>query len=194
MKGLEFIPETHEYFYEGRKVPCVSDILEDAGYIDKRFFKPIYAERGKIIHTITQYYDEGDLDESSVDTEFAGWLEAYKTFRHDYKDRIEIIGIERLLYSPQYDYAGTADRFITIDGESGLIELKSGVPQAWHVLQLTGYSQCFGHAVPKKLYALYLKKDGTYKFVELKDPSARNAWLGAVASYHWKEKNMPGRK
>jgi len=123
MKGLDFKSEAHEYYFEGRRVPCVSDILQDAGYVDKRFFKPSDADRGKKIHTITQYYDEGDLDESSVDPVFEGYLEAYKKFRHDYKDRLRIVGIEELLYNPQYDYAGTADRLIYIDKESGLIDL-----------------------------------------------------------------------
>lgn len=189
MKDLEFKSEKHEYYFEGRKVPCVSDILEDAGYVNKRFFKPSDADRGKKIHMITQYYDEGDLDESSVDPAFTGYLEGYKQFRHDYRDRIKIVGIEELLYNLQYDYAGTADRLIYIDKESGVIDIKSGVSQAWHILQLTGYSLCLS-PMPKKLYGLYLKKDGTYKFPELKDATAKNAWLAAVVSYHWKKKNI----
>jgi len=37
---------------------------------------------------------------------------------------------------------------------------------------------------------LYLKKDGNYKFVELKDATAKNAWLAAVVSYQWKARNI----
>ena len=191
MKSLTFDETTHVYKLDGAILPSVSTILEAAGVVDKRFFKPEHAERGKVVHRITELMDHGTLDWSTVDEKTWGWVEAYQKFQDEvgYPMR-DFDLIEWMLYHATLLYAGTADR-LSHDGD--LIDIKSGVPAEWHGLQLEGYREALlsqGHIV-KRLWCLYLKEDGTFKkdrdLIEY-EPE-RDAWLACVEVCGWKARH-----
>jgi len=192
VKDIVFVEETHEYFVDGRRVPCVSDILSSMGFVNTARFAPVHAERGKIVHELTRLHDLDILAEESVDSRLKGYLEGYKTFKRDFGDRLVVVGIEEIVYNEQHGYAGTLDRWGYLDGDAILYDIKSGVEIPWHVLQTTAYALCMTEK-PKRMFGLYVRDDGTYKLVEHKDPSAKNAWIGAVVAHRWKAKNGAGR-
>lgn len=113
--GIIFDPETHTATVNGKPLRSVTTILHDAemtpdGY---KFIDPWYLTRGKYIHTATEFFDKGTLDEGSVDKEVLPYLNAYKAFRRDFSAQIK--GIEVIMYHPVYQYFGIIDRIIEGD-------------------------------------------------------------------------------
>ncbi len=187
MKSLIFDEEEHSYHLDGVELPAVSHILEAAGVVDTRFFKPEHAERGKRVHKLTEFLDRGTLDWGTVHGSDMGWIEAYQEFKDQYYGMADYDWIEQRLYHPTFLYAGTLDRLSHI---GDLIDLKSGVPAPSHQLQLTAYKDAAekqGKDV-NKIWGLYLKEDGTFKasrdLVEY-EPDL-DAWYGCLQVYNWK--------
>lgn len=93
----------------GLKLPSVTQILRHEGIIpDMKFVTDYGLLRGQYVHRATQLYDQGRLDENSLDDEVRPYLDCYKQFLADYSGNIE--HIEKQLWHPVYRYAGIADR------------------------------------------------------------------------------------
>jgi len=183
MKDLIFKPETHEYHFKHKRVPGVSEILQDNRLVDTQYFTEKSRKRGKLVHQITEWFDRGELEESSVDPLLVGYFEAYKSFRATIP--IKIMKIEEPTYNHQWGYAGTPDRlFYTEAKGKAILSIKTGVRFDWHILQETGYQFCYKDL--PKIFSLYLKDNGAYKYEEIK-PDSLN-WLAAVMMYKWRNR------
>jgi hypothetical protein len=129
MSQLLFQDNGHKYTFDGKPVDGLTSTIQEAGLISN-YASEWYMTRGTYIHLATQLWDEGILDESTVDPQIKGYLESWKRFRKD--QDYTPIEIELQLYDPIYLYAGTIDRL-------PLCDLKSGVEEKWHKWQLAGY-------------------------------------------------------
>lgn len=164
---LTFNAEKHEYAFDGKPLDGVTTVIRQAGLMPEYSPKDAewYMQRGSMIHLATELYDNGLLDESSVDSRIMGYLESWEK----YPDH-EWIGIEARLCDPVYMYAGTLDRI-------PLLDIKSGSPVAWHKIQLGAYfGLCKANGIRvEKGTAVYLQEDGshpkviTYSLPELID-------------------------
>lgn len=111
LKDLEFFESTHSYFYKGSQVISVTQALEAVGISDFTNVPTEDLERARIIgdlvHEMARLYGLGILDESTVDPQLNGYLNAIKKF---YAERVkEIIDIEAKIFNKTFMYAGTLD-------------------------------------------------------------------------------------
>lgn len=141
---LTFDPGPHVYRWDGRVVPSVTEILEEAGVIDYSFIprdtREMALERGRLVHLATHYDDEGTLDESTIDPILMPYVEAWRTFRRE--TGFTPFEIEKRGYNDKQRFAGTIDRIGTFPMRPGryVVDIKCGDYPAWVRWQLAAYA------------------------------------------------------
>lgn len=183
---LTFNEDTHEYFWDGDIVPySVTGILKAAGLIGGTYYTEYSRTRGSYVHEATQFLDEGCLDWDSIDQAIEPYVMAYERFKTESKFVPE--HIEKRVYCPAYQYAGTLDRTGDLNGQDILLDIKTseGSPKAWWGPQLSGYNLAMGLSLPR--FSLQLKRDSTYKLTEFKDPNDNQIFLAANLLVRWKD-------
>lgn len=196
-KGLVFNEAEHSYTLGGVRLPSVTQILKAEGFIDDRHFTEESRDRGRAVHTACHFLEEGELDWDTVDPSIVGYVQAYERF-------LEETGFESVLAEhPMADAflrcGGMLDRLGTfrqrtlIDGWA-LLDIKTGVYQPEHDIQLAGYEVLADRddGIDVRIHnriVLELKKTGRYKLEPTRtDPHiAREVFRAAVKTYHWKE-------
>ena len=185
VKTPMFDERLHRYTIEGRVVPSVSQILQPLaamayGGIDAQVLLNA-ARLGTAVHACTEYLDEGELDEATVDPEWVPYLDAYKAWKEVI--RPEILDIELRLACSKF--GGTIDRIVKIDGQLWIIDLKTTSQIHKHVgVQLAAYAALAEKHLRTTGFrraALQLKPDGTFKvreFSSITDEICFNALLG----------------
>ena len=173
-------------------VLSVTTVLKEAGLVDDTFFTELSRWRGSVVHKICEYEDLNDLDESSVDDAVRGYLEAYRTFKQDY--RFEPALIEHDVYSTTFRYKGRLDRFGALNGKKAILDIKTGTVHKTCALQLAGYAFALAGRldVPSCRMALRIDSHGTYQLKEYRLEDYRDdiqAFLGAVNIANWKRRN-----
>ena len=166
---IKFNEERHEYSKDGIIIPCVTDVLTSAGLYDmfgkvNRDVLEAAQVRGKYVHTATEFYDLGTLDDSTVHEEIRPYLDAWVKFRKDtgFKPRL----IEEIVFSKKYFYAGTADRVGPLDVET-VVDIKSGELSPAADPQTAGYLHAHNEGISPKNKAkdrliVQLRNDGKY--------------------------------
>lgn len=172
---IVFDAEKHQYQVDGKLIPSVTEILsvlsfDTMGQISKEILD-YAARRGTAIHEATEAIDMGA--EAEVDAETEPYVCAYMNFLADY--RPNWMGIEEIVYNPDQGYAGTVDRFGYFGTTPVVLDIKTNsspnkVDYTKVCLQTYLYSLCLAYDNPR-LFALYLKKDGSYRLLD-----CRNWW------------------
>ncbi len=180
MLDLYFDSEKHYYDYKGEKVNCVSDELNTADALTLEGIPPTYlenaAERGTIVHQLTDDYDYGGidlLDDEWVEEnyEYYNYVIAYANFTKQYPNKP--ITSEEQLYSEKYDFAGTLDLVKYIDGEIAIVDKKTSktISKLRSVLQLNLYRLMWNENHPDlkcdKLYILQLTENAEYRLLPI---------------------------
>lgn len=183
---LTFDEATHTYTLDGIQLPSVTEVTRFCAY-DYKSDRPWLAEaaaiRGTAVHEACALIDYGEDPEETP--EIAGYLKAYRRFLADYKPEWKLI--EHPIGSILLGYAGTLDRFGTIDGAPAILDIKTGqLHDAALSAQLTAYAelrQTETYLLPPEpaLYALKLSNDGTYI---LKRVEPRLVLLNACITLH----------
>lgn len=184
--NLAFDPKEHRYTSGTRVVPSVTQIMTNSKMIDDAWFTEESRNRGTYVHMATQFLDEDDLDESSVDATYKPYLDAYRKFLDEVQPKWS--AIEQWVFDEILWYAGTVDRVGVIFDKKVVLDIKTGVKMPWHECQIFAYKHAL--QIPGlKCYGLYLKKDKTYKLIEYTDKSALNIFKAALVIAHWKDQN-----
>ena len=157
---VAFDEATHTYKIDGKVWPSVTQILQDLGFMSD-FYAAGSSTRGKDVHLITKLYEEGRLDWTKIDEDYVGYLDAWISFLR--KEPWETEKCEVVTYHRLLGYAGTTDRMGNWKNRKAVLDIKSGVPENWHELQLTGYALMQQY---ETLVGVYLKDDGSYKVKE----------------------------
>ncbi len=120
----------HRYLLDGKPIDGLTSTISEAGLT--RISDPWYGERGTAVHLATEYFDKGTLDEDSVVDEIKGYLESWKQLRRNqnYTSIPIPIHTEYKTYHPELMVGMKIDRL------PGPIDLKSGTPEPWHILQI----------------------------------------------------------
>ncbi len=191
MQAIKLDRESHIY---SPNLPSVTSILQGAGLVDASYYTDEGKQRGSMVHLALQYLDEGDLDESSIDPEIAGYVESYKKFK-------EISGyapewIELPMKDPAGVYAGTPDR-IMVTRPRSLDDIKTGDYQPWHRLQTAAYVNMLEDPFSYERRCIYLKKDGGLPKVEV-FPKAEytydlTVFLSCINIANWRERHYGSR-
>ena len=181
---LTFDDATHTYRIDGVVVPSVTQILSEAGLIDDRWYTEESQLRGRTVHIITALDDRAELDESQVTDEYKGYLAAWRRFKTD--TQCAILSIEHRICHVSYRYAGTVDRTFRWDGIVSIADIKTGGRDAWHPVQLAGYTACAPESVIQS-YVIYLREAGDY---QIGGPyglmHSRDVFFGALVIANWK--------
>lgn len=189
--NLFFDPTTHTYTYNGRRVPPVSTILLDEGFINTQFFTEEGRERGSAVHKAIEIHCRGAhcFRSPAIDP----YMTAFKNFEKDCDWVSEVV--EKPMACEQY--AGTPDAIGLFQGMRAILDFKTGGISSATGLQLAAYEKLYrgdaDNAVIKivniKRFALQLMDTGKYMLTEYKDRQDRFIWESAVAIWHWKRNN-----
>lgn len=190
---LTFDQERHEYRLDGRKVPGVTEVLDQL--VDFRFVKAEVLERarrlGTAVHVACELHDKGTLDESTVVPAVAPYLAAYRKFLAEVAP--EWRGVEEKVCHELHRYAGTLDRRGFVFKRRAVLDIKSGAATATVGLQTAAYLEAhdsiYGADVDSPArFALYLREDGTYALEEIKTSRQNDfrTFLSALNLYNWR--------
>jgi len=171
MAKLIFFDERHEYQVDGEIVPSVSEVLR---FISREVYGDVVqfrldhaAERGHNVHSACEQLDR--FGSAEISAEIEPYIKAYIKFRKDHKP--EWKKIEHAMNSPAFGFAGTLDRYGIMDGQTVIVDLKSSykVETAIVTAQLNAYCMLAReNEMPvEKLFVLHLRKDATYKLIEI---------------------------
>lgn len=163
----DFNPIGHIYTrpHDGMRLDSVTTIIkEECGLY--QYGDGLAAERGTAVHLACQFYDEGDLKEDTLADNIRPYFEQYKLALETLK--IKVLANELRRYHSTYLYAGTLDKLADVDGQIGVIDLKTGQESIDHKWQLAAYVDMIKHEHPDKTLSrwnLYLRPD-SFKLVE----------------------------
>ncbi len=188
---LTFKEETHQYFWNDKEVPSVTQVIKAIGITrDYTQVDEFYRQRGLLAHQAIDFHVRGTLDESTVDPEIAPYLAAFRGFEkaRPYVPR----ETEIPLYSQEYGFAGTIDQLGTVDNEPGVgvtdLKITENSDKAAD-LQLAGYSilvaENYGYW-PAFRMALELHGDGIAKPL-FYHGSPKKLWEAVMTLWEWKQ-------
>lgn len=168
--SLTFEPTEHVYHFDGVRVPSVTQVLEPLIDYDRVPFRILEhaAQRGTAVHLATEFYDDGDLDEESIDPEILPYVEAWRRFREESGFTVERSEVR--VYSPRHGYAGTVDAIGYMRGRRIMVEKKTTAQlHPATAIQVSAYYRAFNEsALPGKRVrsacSVWLRRDGTYRF------------------------------
>lgn len=178
MSKVQFDEATHTYTLDGKELPSVTHIIRYLAVDKANNADPnmalIARERGSAVHEATVMYDySGDIPDD-FPAEYAPYLEAYVQFVRDYAPNWELI--EHKMGDEELGFAGTLDRFGTIDGECAILDIKTSYKVDMPSLsaQLAAYQQLlytdkgvdeYVKILAKGInrYGLQLMRDGKYR-------------------------------
>lgn len=198
--------DPHAYFLNGRRYPSVTQILRMQGVV--RFNGvPDYVlerarQRGADVHRLVHYYNEGDLDMSSVDPSYAGYLAAWRQCVKE--RRLRPLLCEYRIASASHRVAGTLDFLCESGGEGWLFDFCTGQLEklAKH-LQTAGYlglayewAEVAKDAQLAAVLARHnrwrragvrLRADGTFRVLEYTDTRDFGRFFTLVDAFHIRE-------
>jgi hypothetical protein len=200
IRGGWFDKASHTYLdAKMQRVPGVTHTLESAGLVCYQHIPTAVlshkADVGAAAHAATHYYDEGDLEITTVDEEVMGYLEGWMKFRRETKVEIHSCEQRGIVLLDGMPYGGTFDRDVTLSGARTLIEIKctAGVEISWGP-QTAAYEiglRAIDGKVRRRV-AVHLKPDGTYSLVPLADVKDYQVWKWALALEIWKQTKGKG--
>lgn len=180
--GLTFYDKGHIYMLDGERIPCVSDLcrfLHRELYSDAPAWQmEAAAERGTKVHAATEALDGSGRAE--IEEEYLPYLQAYARFRKEHEVQWELS--ECSMYHPEHRYAGTIDRYGTVNGKKTLLDIKTTyrVMKPLCLASLNLYRMILEEKEMEveQLMILHLKKDGTYKLIRFdRDDAVPSALL-----------------
>ena len=168
MAQLLFFDEGHKYTLDGEELPSVSELTR---FISREIYGDVgqfnldrAADRGTAVHKATELLDKYGTVE--IDEDISPYLKAYIAFRKEHK--CEWQKIEYATHHPENLYAGTLDRVGTVDGKLVVLDIKtsSTIQKPLYTAQLNLYRKTLPDPI-EQLVILSLKKDGTYKLIDI---------------------------
>ena len=180
---FRFDAERHEYWAldTGALLPHITGILESAGLIDKRWYTQASRDRGTLVHAWTMDIDFKVLPQlEEIGAELRPYLAAYKMFAAI--ERPINLAIEVALVHPHFRYGGRIDRQVSMRKRTGVLEIKTGAAERWHMLQtaLQAMLQSEETGIPAETlgrWVVYLRKvgksstRGRFSLEEHRDPA-----------------------
>ena len=205
-----FDAATHTYTNDGIPIVSVTQLLEIEGLSDWSSVPEKQLEYartlGVAVHRGSELYEQGKLDESTVDDAVRKRLDQWLRFLDFAKGKGWISGekwVEPRLFS-SLGFAGTPDRIYCHDGFVFVPDIKTGGKTAAAQIQTAAYEilardflagkwpngYLSGEARPVKKVlrmAVYLKDD-SYEIIEHKDSTDGAIFRSALNLYNYKKK------
>jgi hypothetical protein len=182
--------DRHIYRLDGAELMSVTAAIREAGLSSAEWSNPDAMLRGSHVHQACEFFDQGDLDDDTLDPALRPYLDAYRWFVHDAQPTWSHIEAQRA--SLTHRYAGTVDRAGTLINQKHpvVLDIKSGGPEPWHAIQLAAYRRLLADELGPLIQrlALYLRADGTYRLetLPLADQKDFDVFLAALTVAGWK--------
>lgn len=191
MNTIEFNQETHQYFIDGVEFPSVTTILkpiQNFGMVAPDVLARA-AEFGRNVHTATEYYDRGTLDEDTLHEALVPYLNGWKKFLAEKPMKFHLN--EFKVFSLKYGYAGTLDRvgLFIVDGKVVLIDIKTGMETRSFGPQTAAYAsaveEMLGLKVHKRFTVRLLPND--YRLIPHKSKNDFNIFKCCLGVYKFNQ-------
>ena len=192
MNSLEFKEDTHQYFRNGLEVPSVTQIISasNQGALDNipTSILDNASERGTAVHQAIEFYNKYKF--ANISEEYKSYFEAYQDWYNKNGFSFTEIKSEIKVYHKVFNYAGTIDMLITDTIEEQiLVDIKTTneLNMKYVALQLSAYKDALASQgiTVQNMYVLWLKKDGTYEYLEV--PDKKNIFMYSLLLYNfWK--------
>jgi hypothetical protein len=165
-------------------LPSVTEIIREAGLMGHQA-GDYYLDRGSALHLACRYYDEGTLDEATVDPVISAKLEQWRRFRAETDWVAEKIEWE---VESQLGYVGHPDRGGWLNRQWTILDIKPS-DEPWHGIQLAAYvlamkDERYGIA----RYNVVLTDTG-YRLIPRRDRADRETFLAALRLYQWRARH-----
>ena len=181
--NFRYDDDRHEYWAldTGELLPHITGILEAAGKIDTRWYTRAGRERGTRVHNWTMDLDFEILPSlDDVDDELRPYLSAYKMFTSI--ERPVMLAIEVPSVHSVFRFGGRIDRQVRMRKRSGVLEIKTGGVERWHMLQTALQAMLMSEetGIPAETlgrWTVYLRKlgkdstRGRFSLEEHRDPA-----------------------
>lgn len=146
-------------------------------------------DRGIEVHAAIEALVYGYLDEESVSTVAAPYLDAYRKFVAESGYEAKYAEIE--VTHPAWRYQGHPDSVGFLVGRRVLIDFKSGGAEGVEY-QLAGYRAAWNAERPSEpveaVAALMLRRDRTYRFIEHSADDAEPIFYAATTVWHARQR------
>jgi hypothetical protein len=201
--GIHFDQATHIYKRsDGIVVPSVTQVIKDQQLANYDFVKEIYRDRGSAAHKAIHYAIENDLNWSTVSPAIHGYVHA--ALNCLIKLDAEVIAVEGVVFSENYQVAGTYDAKVRIRKRRTIAQLEwktCTTPVPAHALQTAGYMEIDAEMLRKlgrtdevmnERYVVRLAADGSFKMDEFPALSHRRhaaTFFGAVGAWHFRNEH-----
>ncbi|KAF1008955.1 MAG: hypothetical protein GAK28_00587 [Luteibacter sp.] len=198
LERLTYDDAVHEYRFDGRVVPSVTQILarlsaEEYRGVDRETMERA-ATLGKATHKVIELDLRGTLDTESLSEGLVPFYRAWRNFRS--MSGFEPLLSEQRVYSARYAYAGTLDLFGRLNGRLALIDAKrtAQVPRTAGP-QTSAYEAALREtrpdltgAMPIDRFALHLRADGTWRLVPFTERGDLRVFLAQITTQEWLRK------
>lgn len=187
---LTFDERSHTYRFRGALVPGVTSILKPLVNFDMVPHEVLERKRdlGQRVHYACQLDDENDLDEASVESDVAPYLDGWRRFLRESGARVVLN--EQRVYSVAHAYAGTLDNVLELDGHKWLVDKKTSIATPMSAgPQTAAYMRALNDASVTHRAALRLRPDGTYRFDPLSGADDWPVFLSCLVLQRFKEKH-----
>lgn len=195
--GLErhapvFDEASHRYTHpDGRRLISVTQAIQAAGLVNTDWFNEAAAWRGSVVHKCCELDCKGTLLESSVDPAALPYLQAWRAWKQNVG--FTPTKIEQRHYHPTLLYSGTQDRAGYLpNGEECDVDLKTGVAQKWHAIQLAAYGNFHRQPRTRRRFTVRLQPDGRYVTTEYTNATWSQDWAAfqsCLVIANWRQIN-----
>ena len=153
----------HAYYINHERVPSITQMLNDTGWIDDSFFSDESCERGRLVHALTVDYDLGALpDPVSLECKYKSFVLAYVKVMRVIKPRWT--HVETAMFDLADRWGGRPDRVGKVWGAWAVLEIKTGVQAKATPVQLALQAILAApefHLPPEQILRYELKVRGT---------------------------------
>jgi hypothetical protein len=177
---LTFDADVHQYKWDGKVVPSVSEILRKVG-LSKDYvgIDDFYKNRGAVLHKCVELYLKGVLDEETIDPVVKPYFDGFLAYWSKHKHKP--VKIEEPLYSEDWKFAGTPDLVC----ENIIIDWKTSKSHD-RVAELQGEGYKILVGPPIKFRVVQFPGDGSFEIFDYGD--SIKYWESIHNLYLWKTK------
>jgi hypothetical protein len=200
--ALVFDAATHAYTLDGITIPSCTRVLDHAGLVDYSMIRQEILERksllGSLVHQATHFYDEQDLDFSSLTDDIKYRVEAWANFRIDTGFVPRLIEKRFVATVNGMTYGLTIDREGLFKKDEAIVDLKtSATIEDWVAVQTSGYALGVPDYNGKTLsplalfhrrrrMAVQLLSNGKYFKRDFEDRNDATVFISGLHITHWK--------
>jgi hypothetical protein len=180
---LTFKEAEHEFRFKKKLIPSVTDICNIVAPYRNWRGSQAAMRRGKNVHLLTRYIDEGTIEEANVPNSYRGYVLACLKFKQE--NPFIFTSIEKILFN--LSVAGIPDRTgLDPQSVSCVLDYKTGAPNPKSdIVQVSGY-RMLADAI--RVYCVYLKENGSYKLMNYSSDLKRGTklFLAGLEIWWWR--------